>query len=138
MGRKRSIDTAIPRYCETQDKIKELKKLADEDKATIKAIMTKGKRDAFTSDGWTVSLKPRTTEDIDPDKLLNVIKTDWAKNNGSIQCPFIRTREYVDLEALEKAIYKGEVSQELLLQIDKCRVTKTSMVLYYSREKKEE
>ena len=49
----------------------------------------------------------------------------------------IKTKEYVDFDALEKAIYNGLLPGETLLEMDKAREVKEVVTLRVTKIKKE-
>jgi hypothetical protein len=46
-----------------------------------------------------------------------------------MECPYIKTREYIDMEALENAIYQKELTPSVLADMDKCREVTTVVTL---------
>ena len=131
------INQIVSRYCELSDKVKEMTKTTNADKAVIKQYLADNNTNTETINGYVLNVREKVEETFDEAQLLQVIKSNWVKTHGSMECPLIRTMEYVDLDALEKAVYNGNISTEELLEIDKCRITKVTRALYYSKEKEE-
>lgn len=128
------LETKIKGYCEAKEQEKSLKKDISALGNEIKEYLTShdGKAEA---DGWTVVLQPRNVESVDEEKMLYVIKSAWTEHNGSMQCPYIRTVEVLDMDALESAIYRGDISDETLLALDGCRTKTTQYALTYKKKK---
>ena len=120
-------------YCQKKDEEKVLKKAISSLGETIKNELINSKETDAKFDKYTVRLETRTTESVDEAKLLSVLESDWIKRNGedSDLPPYIKVARYVDMDALESAIYNGEISKETLLAIDGCRVKKESVALTY-------
>ena len=133
-----TTEEKIAMYCEKKEEEKALGK-------EIKSLGTAIKDFLFdTTDkikqvgSWKVQLQHKVTETVDEVKLLAVLKEFWAEKNGSMQCPYVKTIEVVDMEALESALYKDEIPQDVLMKIDGCRVKKETDALVYSKVKGEE
>ena len=132
------INETINRYCEQKEVEKALKKDLSAMSTTIKDYMAgHADKDIDTGD-YTVHIQERSKDVIDEEQMLEILKRDWIAHHGSMECPYIKTREYVDMEALESMIYNNEIANELLLDLDKCRVSKTERALTYKVNKKGE
>ena len=129
------FDELVARYGKTDAEIKALKKTNDADKETIKEYLADTESGKWTSGGYTVQRIESTTETMNEEKLLSVIKNYWATTHGSQECAFIKTREYIDMEALESAIYANELPNELLLEMNACRESKTTVALRCTKAK---
>lgn len=116
----RTLDELVTSFGAHNAEFGDLKKTCDKEKAEIKDIMLALGQSQKTAGGWTVTCTPSTRETMNEEQLLQVLKENWEKQFGT-DCPYIKTREYVDMEALEAGIYAGEVSTETLLEMDKCR-----------------
>lgn len=113
---------------------KELKEQLSTLSKDIKDYMLAHNSTVDESDSFEVTLQTKTTETVDKEAMLKILKEDWAEHNGSMQCPYIKTAEYVDEDELEARAYRGEISKEVLLKLDKCRkITKTKALIYKER-----
>ena len=112
--KKETLENLVPVYGEKNTECNALKKvvadLNTKIKATIKDLGCQNK-DIIIS-GWKCSLTVSEEEKTNEDRLLEILRA----NN----VPAIRTKEYVDSEELERLIYGGKVSKEVLLEMDKC------------------
>lgn len=142
MARKNLIETnelesLIKQYAMNKTELDSYKKLCDAESADIKQLMTSDmtlKKEG--EDKWiaevdgiiaTVSLKKRET--MNEERLLDIIK--------GLNIPgLIKTKEYVDMDELESAIYHGQLNTDDLMHIDECRETKISQELRLSKSKK--
>ena len=115
------LEELIPHYGKLNDQIKSLNADLSKDKDTIKSIMhCTGFKD-YSFGGYKVTRQIRHKVSIDEDKMLKVLKEDWAITHGDEPCPYIKTKEYVDSEALESAIYNGGVSQDTMSKLNECK-----------------
>ena len=101
-----SLDTLVERYGKADAQIKELKKGADKDKEEIKTLMENLEENKWTAGGYTVQRIESTYENLNEDKLLATLN-NYRKNkdtSGIIVNGIIRTKEYIDLDALEPLV----------------------------------
>lgn len=122
-----SLDTLIPQYAENKSMLDDYKKICDEENKQIKDMMEEG---SYEAGGWKATKTISTRETMNEDKLLDV-----AKKNSYYLSDIIKTKEYIDMDKLESLLYKGNISKEVLLEIDKCRESKEVVTLRISRVK---
>lgn len=134
MARKKvgvSLDTLIPQYAENKSLLDDYKKICDEENKQIKDMMEEG---SYEAGGWKATKSVTTRDSMNEEKLLDVLT-----QNKLYQLPYkdkiIKTKTYVDMDALESAIYKGLIPKEVLLKIDKCRESKEVVTLRISKVK---
>jgi hypothetical protein len=65
------------------------------------------------------------------DKLIEFLKSNNIADN------IVKTKEYVDFDALESAIYNGKISDELVQSMSECQEKKVTTVLRISKKKGE-
>ena len=70
---------------------------------------------------------------IDESKLLGVIHA----NNIPDSLGIIKTKEYIDEDALESAIYNNEISDDVMAQISECMIKKEVISLKLTRQKED-
>lgn len=130
MARKKvgvSLDTLIPQYAENKSLLDDYKKICDEENKQIKDMMEEG---SYEAGGWKATKSVTTRDSMNEDKLLDVLK-----KAGFTQTSIIKTKEYVDMDELESAIYNGLIEKDILLEIDKCRESKEVVTLRISKVK---
>lgn len=69
--------------------------------------------------------------DMDEDKVIEILKENCKKAEYQ---KVIKTKEYVDFEALESLIYNGGISAE---KLEPAQTVKTTVSLYTKKVKKE-
>ena len=94
-------------------------------KTAIKSLNQQNKD--IEVNGWKCSLSVTEEKVMNEDRLLEFCKAN------KIKC--IKTKEYVDADALEKLIYSGKISEELIIEMDKCNDVKTKETLRCSKAK---
>ena len=122
-------------YCEQKEQEKVLKKSIAKLNEDIKSSLIAENKNDMTSGKYTVQLEIRTSEDVNTEKMLSILKQFWQKNHGDEKCPFIRTVEYVDMDELEAFMYQEELPKEVILDLDTCRIKKTTTALTYKIKK---
>lgn len=132
VGNLEKLDELVPRYGNEKTEFDRYKKLCDADNAEIKNIMTDLALQHYTAGNYKVVRSVQERESVDEDLLLNLLKPFPEVQVHNI----IKTKEYVDFDALEAAIYKDKLPKEVLLEIDKARVIKSVTTLRISKVKK--
>ena len=134
MARKKTpnLDTLIPQYAENKSILDDYKKICDEENKQIKELMAENDYVVCEVGGYVATKVIQKRDSIDEDKLLEVMKKHrlMAEAHG-----IIKTKEYVDVEALEMVMYKGLIDKKILMEIDKCRSTKEVVTLRISKSK---
>lgn len=132
---KKRLEKLIPIFGQNKVQADELKAAMDDDKAEIKRICSELSIDKLSVDGWNMSYKVKEKHIVDEDKMLAIIKKYWSKN-GSMECPYIKRVEVIDQDALEDAIFKGEIDdKEVLLALKACDTVKYEPALTVSKAK---
>ena len=130
MGRKKavSLDTLIPQYAENKSMLDDYKKICDSENKQIKELMDEG---SYEAGGYKATKIISTRDSMNEDKLLDVLQQYGVAYDEKI----IKTKEYVDMDALESAIYKQKLDNTMLMEIDKCRESKEVVTLRISKVK---
>lgn len=121
----------IESYGKHDDELKELKKICDSEKETIKGLLTEEGKDEENAGAYKVVKVVQHRESFNEEKAIEILKDSGATS-------VIKTKEYIDMEALENAGYSGEISKEVLLKLDTCRTTKEVVTLTCKKTKKGE
>lgn len=116
-------------YGKHDDELKELKTTCDKEKETIKEMMTEQELDNESSGGFTVTKIIQKRESFDETKAIEILK------NGGVN-GVVKTKEYLDMDALENAMYNGEINKDIALQLDSCRSIKEVITLKCNKTKK--
>lgn len=117
------LDTLIPQYAENKSMLDDYKKICDTENNKIKELMEEG---SYEAGGYKATKSIQKRESMNEEKLLSVMDSygKLARDLG-----IIKTKEYIDMDALESAIYRGDITKDVLLEIDKCRDTKEVVTL---------
>lgn len=124
-----TLDKLIPAYGEAKEQVDIWDKKAKKQNKDIKALMAKLLKDGEKSvdsdeyDGWVATYSIRVSTPFNEEALLEFM------HKHKQFAPCIKTKEYIDEDALENLIYKGDIPKKLLLEIDKFRTEKKTEVL---------
>lgn len=129
------LKNLIPVYGQNKSQMDDFKKVVEADNKEIKSICKVLSVENMEVEGYKMSYKVIDKHNVNEDKVLEIVKKWWAKKNGSMECPYIKTREYLDNDALQDAIYNGEIDKQTLLKIRECDEVKKEERLTVSKAK---
>ena len=121
------LDDLIPLYYEHNELVKKHKKVADKANKEIKKIMAEQGITEFATNGLVATVSVSERVDLMEDVLMEKIKELGIEG-------IIRTKEYVDMDALETALYNGLINPAMLAQ---AQTKKEVVTLRIMKEKKE-
>ena len=123
-----SLDILIPRYFEHKTDLDFVKKQCDAENADIKKAMKEQDLKDYEVDGIVVKYVVAVKESMNEDKLLQVLK-----ERGYMD--LIKTKEYVDMDAVESALYHSNIDTDTIIEMDKCRESKETVQLRMTKKK---
>lgn len=133
-----NLNELIPQYASNKAELDSYKKICDKENAQIKEIMLSEKLDICEAGGYKATCTVSVRESMNEEKLLEI----YHKNEALIwklqDLGVIKTKEYVDFDMLEKAIYDEIIPKEMLLEMDKAKESKEVVTLRVSKIKKKE
>ena len=124
------LEQLIPQYAQNKSELDSYKKICDKENARIKELMQESRETKKTAGGYTATYIVSTRDTMNEEKLLNIA------HKYNIQ-DIIKTREYIDFDALENAIYKGQIIQPALLEMETAKESKEVVTLRITKAKKE-
>lgn len=129
------LDELIPNYAMNKQELDSYEKLCKKENAQIKAIMSKFKTLSYEVKGYKASYSVSDRVTMNEEMLLSIFDTASTKEMG-----IVKTKEYIDYDALENAIYNGLISKDMLLEMDKAKESKEVVTLRVTKikPKKEE
>ena len=117
------LSTLIDSYKNSKDNENEYKKLSKDLGDQIKSEFESRKIDKFASDKYVATVSITQKESINQDRAIIILKDNLSDDQLD---QVIKTKEYIDEDALEKLIYNGEVQADLLASaIEKGKPTAT-------------
>ena len=124
----------VDSYAQHNEDYNTLKKIVDKEGKEIKERFALEDISEMQGDGFKVSVSIRTTETLLEDKLLVLLKN--SDIDQDVLSKVVKTKEYIDMDALESAIYKGDITENVVATFDVCREVKETQVLKVTRDKK--
>lgn len=112
-----TLEQLIPLYGQENEKLKTLDKEVKEYNGNIKKLMKAAGTKEICSEGWKASLSEANRETMNEERLLEI-----AHNHNLDK--IIKTKEYIDYDALESEIYNFRIPEEVLLEIGSCKEVK--------------
>ena len=129
------LDKLIPQYAVNKSELDNYKKICDKDNAQIKAIMGELALSWYKTDDYKISRIIQKREKLNEDILLDLFIQDTDLKDIAGRYNIIKLKEYIDMDALEKAIYNGGLSDGDLLKLNKAKETKEVITLRLSKIK---
>ena len=115
----KKLEELIPIYKQNKTEADSYKKICDSYNTEIKKIMVDNDLTSFSVDGIKATCTKAYREEFIEEALIQKIKSLKVKG-------VIKTKEYVDMEALENAIYNGELNAA---ELASCQTSKEVITL---------
>jgi len=122
------LDELIPQYAANKNELDSYKKICDKENAQIKAIMKDFSVQKYTAGSYKASYSVSVRETMNEAMLLEI-----AHQYGISE--IVKTKEYIDYDALENAIYNNKIPDEILLEMDRAKETKEVVQLRVTKVK---
>ena len=123
------INKIIDLYKESKDKENALKKSNTEMGNNIKSYFKTNGLDRVDTDKYTATVTTSTSESLNEELAIEIIKENLG---GAMLSTVIKTKEYIDEDALEKLVYNGDFD---ITKLAKAKITKTTSTLRVSKKK---
>lgn len=107
----KTLDSLIPQYAANKREKDSYEKLCAAENAQIKAIMQEYVVQHYEVGGYKATYTIQKRETVDEEMLLEILK-----RNGECE-GIIKTKEYIDFDALENAIYHNLIPEDILAQM---------------------
>lgn len=128
-----TLDTLIPIYAQEKEASDSLKKSVESKNADIKKLMQSQNITELEAGGYKAVCSVQQRETLNEAKLLELIKANGIAIEG-----LVKTKEYVDMDVLEDLIYKEQIPEDVLVQMDPCIEVKEVVTLRVTKIKKKE
>ena len=126
-----SLDELIPQYATDKSQLDALKKVCDSANAIIKEQMFNQATDTYTAGGYTAKRTVSVRETLNEERLIAILHKHKIEG-------VIKTKEYVDMDALEDYLYNHEQTNELATDLASCKSTTEVVQLRVTKAKKKE
>lgn len=126
---KLDINKIIDSYKESKDKENALKKVNTEMGNNIKSYFQTAGLNRVDTDKYTATVTTSTSESLNEELAIEIIKENLG---GAMLNTVIKTKEYIDEDALEKLVYNGDFD---ITKLAKAKITKTTSTLRVGKKK---
>ena len=116
----KELGELIERYGLNKSEFDSYKELCDKENKEIKEIMSNENLKLYQSEHYKVSYSVSERTSFDEETMIAVIKS----YNLPDPLGLIKTREYIDEDALEASIYSGLIPDDVLEKIKGCMTVK--------------
>lgn len=129
MEGKLNFGMLVDAFATVKAKYELLKKDVDERGKEIKQIMQDENLDSFDTGSYTAKFTLQRRETMDESKVINILQKRGF--DGKI----VKLKPYVDMDALESAIYHDELPKEVQDELSACVVVKEIPTLKVTKNK---
>lgn len=124
-----NLSKTIDEYKESKDKENALKKANNALSENIKSYMREHNISSADSDKYTATLTKTDKESLNEDLAIEIIKENLG---GALLASVIKTKEYIDEDALEKLVYNGDFD---INKLAKAKIVKSTFTLRVVKKK---
>lgn len=124
----RPIEEVVENYYNDKQAEKVLKASLTAGNEFIKDYMKSAEKDSEIFGDYKVTVSVTDKSTFNEDKLLKLMKSEYPA--------VVKTKEYVDIDALEDAMYKGLIPERIILDMDSAKEPKEVVTLRVSKPKK--
>lgn len=129
------LDELVPQYALNKKELDSYKKLCDEENKSIKSIMQDLTLQHYTAGGYKVTKTVQKRDRLNEDMLLSLFTSVPKLIKVAENCNLVKTKQYVDMDALEKAIYDDKFTIDELLELNAAKESKEVVTLRLSKVK---
>jgi len=107
----KTLDSLIPQYAANKREKDSYEKICAAENAQIKSIMQNYVVQHYEAGGYRANYTIQQRETVNEEMLIDILK-----RNGECE-GIIKTKEYIDFDALENAIYHNRIPEDILTQM---------------------
>lgn len=130
------LERLIPQYALNKTELDSYKKICDKENGKIKSIMQDFHMSKYETGGWKATCYTTTKETIDEEILISLFTSIPAFSEINDKFNIIKTKSYIDFDALENAIYNNALTNDQLLELDKAKESKEVTTLRVTKIRK--
>ena len=124
-----NLSKTIDEYKESKDRENALKKANNALSESIKGYMYEHDMSSADSDKYTATLTKTDKESLNEDLAIEIIKENLG---GALLASVIKTKEYIDEDALERLVYNGDFD---INKLAKAKIVKSTFTLRVTKKK---
>lgn len=124
-----ALKKLVDSYIVNKQNEADFKKQASAENTQIKELMHEYNLTEVEGNNGTATIKEQESVSFIEDKLIEFLKANNIAND------IVKTKEYVDYDALESAIYHDKISKDLQREMASCQEKKVTTVLRIKAKK---
>ena len=132
------LDELVPQYALNKKELDSYKKLCEEENKSIKSIMQDLALQHYSAGGYKITKTVQHRDRLNENILLSLFTSVPALVKVAEDCNLVKTRQYIDMDALEKAIYDDKFTIDELLELNAAKESKEVVTLRVSKVKEKE
>lgn len=129
------LQELIDSYGVNKDEESLLKKEISAQNTAIKDLMLKNSLEYYATSKYKVTYYEQNKDFMDEDALVNLFTSAPKFMSIAYEYGIVKTKEYIDMDALENAMYHYAFNQEQLDEISKHKIEKRVPVLKITKVK---
>lgn len=132
---KMELKTLIEQYATNKSELEDYKKICDKENAQIKKAMLDSKLTNIETDNYRCVCSVSKRETMNEEELISLFTSVPGFVQLSSAYGIVKERPYIDFDVLEKVIYDGKMSNEMLMDLDKVKEVKEVVTLRVTKIK---
>ena len=129
------LDTLIPQYAENKAELDSYKKICDKENAEIKSVMADFALQHYEAGGYKATYSVSQRESMNEEMLISMFTSVPGFVKVAEQYGIVKTKEYIDYDALENALYNNAMSNDQVIEMNKAREVKEVVTLRVTKVK---
>lgn len=118
----------VDEYAKNKKAFDELKKLCEQQNKELKSLMKELNVEDCSTKDWYAKLGRQKRQSMNEEMLLDIAHRHELNT-------LIKTKEYIDYDALENMLYQGNVGNDIIREINKAREVKIVTTLKVAKKK---
>ena len=131
-----SLDILIPRYFQNKQEMDGYKKICDKENKQIKDSMKALGETEHTVGDYIAKYSVQQRESMNEDILISLFTSVPSFVKLDDKYNIIKTKPYVDFDALENALYNSKLSEKQVSDLNRAKEVKEVVTLRVSKIKK--
>lgn len=140
------LGKVVKDFYENKQQMESFKSICDAENKDIKDAMLALNVEKFNVDDLTATRSVTVKETFNEDKLIHLLEHSTYTNPETgvrniliaTGLNIVKMKPYVDMDALEDALYKGLIPEDVIVQMNNCKEVKEVVTLRVTRKKKKE
>lgn len=141
-----TLNRIIENYYDHKVEFDACKNICDDENKKIKEEMLELEMDKICVGDITATRSVSVKESFNEDKLINLLEHSTYTNPDtgvkniliSTGLNIVKMKPYIDMDALEDALYKGLIPEDVILMMEDCKEVKEVVTLRVTKKKKKE